>query len=191
VHPALLRASQAILVTRESDPSEVAALVGLCPDCQEGVRASDWQGLLGGLALGEAAVLPLTEEAQGGLRKIRLAPRLTPHVRHLTKYIDIPVPSERAFVFWTDGKPIGERASTLRGFVQALETQPEGVLLVHARRADFSRWVEEVFGDHPLAAELREIEKQPHTGDATLSSSLTQAIRARYEFVEPILDGFF
>jgi hypothetical protein len=191
VHPALLRASQAILVTRESDPSEVAALLRLCTDCKDGPLAADWEALFGGLALGEAAVLPLTEEAQGGLRKIRLAPRLTPHVRHLTKYVDIPVPSERGFVFWQDGGPIDDRARTLREFVRSLETQPEGGLLAHARRADFSRWVAEVFGDHPLAAELREIEKQSHAGgDATLSNRLTQAIRARYEFVEPITDGF-
>lgn len=60
--------------------------------------------------MGEAVALPLTEEAEGEVRRIALAPRLTPHVRHLAKYVDLPVPAGRAFVFWLDGTPDGHRA---------------------------------------------------------------------------------
>ena len=63
--------------------------------------------VLGSLVIGEAVALPVTEEAGGDVRRIRLSPRLTPHVRHLSKYIDIPVPESRAFVFWRDGSPTG------------------------------------------------------------------------------------
>ena len=186
LHPAVLSAHQAIVVTRESDPAEVAALVSLCGAC-EAMAADEWNSLLGNLAIGEAVVLPITEEAHGKARRIRLAPRLTPHVRHLTKYIDIPVPRRRAFVFAQNGAASGPRAHTLREFVEVMEATPSSALQGHIQRGDFSRWVADVFGDYPLAQELHRIEEQYRAGSRDdVAASLGRAVRARYEFVEPL-----
>jgi hypothetical protein len=187
LHPDMLAASEAIVVTRESDPEEVRALYELCRTCEGQMGVEEWQQLLGSLVLGEAVVLPVTEEAGGTVRRIRLAPRLTPHVRHLAKYIDIPVPQGRGFVFWHDGRPAGTRARTLREFVALAEQTPAADLEGHLRRNDFSRWVAEVFGDYPLAKELRGIEEAYRAGPvADIAARLSQAVRARYEFIEPV-----
>jgi hydroxymethylpyrimidine pyrophosphatase-like HAD family hydrolase len=182
----LLAASEAIVVTRASDPSEIDALVRLC-GCGDREAAEQWTGMLGGLVIGEAVVLPITAEAGGVPRRIRLVPRLTPHVRHLTKYIDVPVAGRRAFVFWRNGIPSGARAHTLREFVAEIEGAPPSALDGHLRRHDVSRWVAEVFGDYPLASTLREIEDGYAAGERDdVAGRMARAVRARYEFIEPV-----
>jgi hypothetical protein len=104
---------EAIIVTRESDPAEIVALRRLCAFCQGQLSEGDWIQIFGNLAIGEAAALPLTSESGGDMTRIRLAPRLTPHVRHMAKYIDIPVSESDQFVFWRDGVVSGDRARTL------------------------------------------------------------------------------
>lgn len=186
--PAVLESHQVVVVTRESDPAEVAALHTLCRSCDEQRSLDEWHALLGTLLVGEAVVLPVTDEAGGHLRRIRLAPRLTPHVRHFTKYIDIPVPTGRAFTFWRDGAPSHARAHTLREFVSIVEQSPPELLDGHVQRGDFSRWVADVFGDYPLAVELRRVEQQHAERPAEgIGARLGQAVRARYDLVDPIL----
>jgi hypothetical protein len=184
LQPAILASTEAIVVTRESDPHEVHALAALCATCQAGGRPPDWAQLLGSLAVGEAVVLPMTEETRGEVRRLHLAPRLTPHARHAAKYVDIPVPRGRAFVFErTDGAP--HVARTLREFVAEIETSPSESLTAHLRRGDFSRWVADVFGDYPMAVTLRRLEQEHHTrGTEGMAHRLSDAIRSRYEFVE-------
>ena len=133
------------------------------------------------MALGEAALLPNTEEANGRLRRFRAAPRTTFHVRHQHKYLDVPVPAARAFVFDRDNFPQAPTARTVKEFVDVLKVVPAAVLDGHLRRGDFSRWFADVFGDRPLASQLREIEGQyrlfcrPDVNDA-----LVHAILERY-----------
>ena len=181
----LLATCEAIIVTRESDPEEVRALHALCHSCAGPKSESEWALLFESLVMGEAVALPITEEAAGDVRRIRLSPRLTPHVRHLAKYIDLPVSEGHAFVFWRDGLP-GRRARTLREFVSIAEHSPVTALNGHFQRHDFSNWIMGVFGDYPLAKTLRQIEDDYLAGgkcDAT--SSLARAIRARYELIDP------
>jgi len=184
LHPDVLAATHGIIVTCESDPHEVRALVELCRTCEGQMPAGEWERLLGGLAVGEAVALPITEEAEGVARRLRLAPRLTPHVRHQAKYVDIPVPDGRAFVFSRGGDPIGIRTPTLRAFIEILDRTPADVLAGHADRHDFSRWIADVFGDHPLAETIRRLEGEYAGRVPDLVVNLTQAIRARYDLVE-------
>jgi hypothetical protein len=182
----LLAASQAVIVTRESDPHEVDALFALCHSCGSHSTENELGKVLGNLVIGEAVALPVTEEAEGDVRRIRLSPRLTPHVRHLSKYIDVPVPDGRAFVFWRDGSPAGRRARTLREFVGVLEQFPPAAFDGHLRRSDFSSWLANVFGDYPLANAVRQIENDYRRGGIfDVAASLVEVIRSRYEFIEP------
>jgi phosphoglycolate phosphatase-like HAD superfamily hydrolase len=183
--PGVLAAAEAVVVTRESDPTEVHALFELCSSCRRATSEAEWAKLLEGLLVGEAVLLPITTEAHGTALRIRMVPRLTPHVRHFTKYLDTPIPQSRAFVFTRDGSAFGPRARTLTELVIALEAQPPQVLDGHLRRSDFSRWVCDVFGDHALASELRQIEDaHRHLASGDGAGAIGRAIRARYELLQ-------
>ena len=131
--------------------------------------------------MAEAAVLPGSEEAEGRLRRFRLVPRLASHVRHREKYLDVPVPEGRAFVFCENGAT-GRRASTLKELLDVLTATPVVALDGHLRRGDFSRWIGDVFGDHFLASQIWKVEEQYRVGWAIdVNDRLAEAIRERYE----------
>ena len=176
----LARAVETIIVTPLTDPAEVRALAELC-GAAEGAEFA-WGEVLGGLGIDEAAVLPRIAENDRLPQRFTIAERLTSHVRHRAKYLEVPLPEERAFVFTHDGQPFGPRARTLKEFVTMQQRLPAAALEGHAQRGDFSRWVADVFGDQPLAAAIRKIERQYRRGGvANLSESLIKPIRERYE----------
>ncbi len=180
LHPAVRKAVEVIVVKRITDPREVEALIAMTGN--PSVK-SEWKKVLGELTVNQAAILPGSDEAEGRMRRFELLPRLTSHVRHKAKYLDIQLVEEQAFVFTEGGEPIGLSVSTLRRFVSALRTIPKRVLEGHARRGDFSRWFADVFHDHLLASDVRKIEQRIRLGhNHNLADSLARAISARYEF---------
>lgn len=176
---ALLAATEVMIVTRESSPAEIDALRAWCSTCDE-MDPARWS-ILGRLATAQAVALPITEEAQGDLVLFTLGPRLTPHVRHREKYVDVPIAEGRAFVFEPNGSGPGPRARTLRQFVAELE-RPQADFDEYVRRGDFSRWIADVFGDYALAGELRTLEARHRASPSpdTLPE-IVAAIRARYD----------
>ena len=180
LHPDVRKAIEAIVVKRITEPDEVRALVAMAG---HPALESEWKTILGQLAIGEAAILPRSEEARGRLRRFELLPRLTSHVRHKAKYLDIQLVREQAFVFTHNGSPIGPPARTLKDFIQPLKTLPTAVIAAHARRGDFSNWFAGVFHDNLLAADVRKIEQRCRLGHTEkLSDALVRAIEGRYEF---------
>jgi hypothetical protein len=179
----LLAATDVVIVTRESNPAEIEALRKRCSTCQQ-VDPAGWS-ILGRLATKQAVALPITDEAGGQLRLFTLRTRLTPHVRHREKYVDVPVTEGRAFYFGPNGHPASRRARTLREFVAEIESAKPHELDPYVTRGDFSRWIETVFGDYPLALELRALEgrqrAQPRTDTVC---EMVAAIRARYELAD-------
>ena len=181
----LVAATEVILVTRESNRQEIDSLRHQCPACVH-VGASDWD-VLPNLRLNQAVALPVTVEAGSNLQVFTIGERITPHVRHRQKYVDVPVPDNRAFVFGGDGRTPRPRVHTLREFVAVLDaldlTHAEGYL----RRGDFSRWIGDVFGDHALARELHSHEQRyVHSGSGDALREIAAAIRSRYELTEEI-----
>ncbi len=133
------------------------------------------------LEIDEAALLPGCEEAGGRVRRFEIHPRLTTHVRHRTKYLDMPVDEGQAFVFTANGGAAA-RARTLKEFVGLLAALPPRVLDGHLRRHDFSRWIADVFRDGPLAARVRMLETSVSTEEPSeVAAEIDQVIRARYE----------
>ncbi len=180
----VLESAQAIVTTCVSDPAEALILRELCRGCQDQRTEHEWITALAGLTIGEAAVLPIATETEGRLRRIILAPRLTPHVRHQTKYVDIPVFEHRAFVFVVgDGQ--FRRIRTLREFVTALDELPPAAVEGHLRRSDFSRWIADTFGDYPLARTVTELEEGHRAGRPDVIAGIAQAVRARYDLPVP------
>ena len=138
--------------------------------------------------MGQAVLLPGIEEAEGTLVKFDLFPRLTSHVRHKAKYLDVQLLKEQGFVFTENGRFAGGPARTLKEFLSGLASVPSPVLNGHARRGDFSRWIADVFRDHFLASDIRKVEQRFRLGHIKdLSDSLVKLIQERYEVSpEPI-----
>lgn len=183
----VLASAEVMLVTCQSGPAEVEALRRRCAACAE-VAAARWS-MLQQLKVGQAVALPVTEEAGGELRRFTLGPRLTPHVRHREKYVDVPVSEHQAFVFAPQSaQPF--RAHTLRQFVCAVERMPAARLGGNLERGDFSRWIRDVFGDHAMAMELQRLEERHRAGShADLVPEVTAVIRSRYELVDEPLSA--
>ena len=180
---ALLAATDVMIVTCESSADEVDALCRCCARCKQVDRAA-WRRQLGHLSLGQAVALPITEEAGGDVRLFTIGPRLTPHVRHREKYVDVPVSEARAFVF-SEGPAFGARARTLRHFVDQVEHSTTAALDGYLRRHDFSRWIRDVFGDHALASDLRVHEDRYKRGDdLDVVPEVVAAIRGRYDLTD-------
>jgi hypothetical protein len=176
----LLAATDVMLVTCESNQEELEALYTRCQTCQTRMDLSEWRKLLCHVSTGQAVALPITEEAAGELRMFNIGQRLTPHVRHREKYVDVPVTEQKAFVFSVPG-PTG-RARTLREFVDMLERESSADLQSYLQRGDFSRWIGGVFGDRALAAEIREQEQRYARGiDLDTIPEIVNAIRGRYD----------
>jgi hydroxymethylpyrimidine pyrophosphatase-like HAD family hydrolase len=175
---------EAAIVTRTTDSHEVEALAAMTGYVG---AAAEWASLLGGLSMNEAVLLPGTEEAEGKLARFELVPRITSHVRHKAKYLDVQLLEDQAFVFTQNSRAWGPPARTLEEFVNMVKRCPGAILEGHVHRADFSRWIAEVFHDRALAASIRKAEQRyrlGHTDD--LSDSLAAAIRERYEFSSAI-----
>jgi hypothetical protein len=179
LHPELLKAIESIIVTPMTNPVEVHALAALCG--AEGAEA-EWSTILASLGLDEAAVLSRFNGSSNLPRRFTITRRRTSHVRHRAKYLDVPMPEHRAFVFTCNGRQFGSRARTLKEFVDLQAQSPATALEDHARRGDFSRWIRNVFGDEPLAVQIRQVEKDFRQGRiANLSESLAAPIHQRYE----------
>ena len=176
----LVAATEVILVTRESNRAEIDALRHHCTACQH-LGASAWD-VLQTLQIDQAAALPVTTEAGSDLQVFTIGQRLTPHVRHRQKYVDVPVPDSRAFVFGSGPRTATARAHTLREFVVVLDEIDVARADEYLRRGDFSRWVADVFGDRALARELEGHERkyvQSRSEDAV--ARIADAIKSRYE----------
>jgi hydroxymethylpyrimidine pyrophosphatase-like HAD family hydrolase len=179
LHPDLRSGIDAVIVKRMTDLREVQTLLTMV---DKGHLQAEWTSILGGLAVDEAALLPLIEEAEGKLQRFKILPRLTPHVRHQTKYSDIRLIEGQEFVFTDNGEMTGLPAGSLKQFVCLLAHIPVTSLGGHARRGDFSRWIADVFHDHRLASDVRKIEQRyrlEHLDD--VRQVISQLIQERYK----------
>jgi hypothetical protein len=181
LHPNLRKGIDVVVVKRLTQPQEVQTLLAMVGNRNVEPK---WTTTFGGLAINEAAVLfPGAEEAEGKLRRFRLSPRLTPHVRHKTKYFDIQLAGGQEFVFTDNGIPIGPPARSLKQFVSLLASIPATSLSEHARRGDFSQWIAGVFHDHHLASDVRKLEQRYRLGHLhDVRQSLATLIQERYGF---------
>jgi hydroxymethylpyrimidine pyrophosphatase-like HAD family hydrolase len=172
-----IAATEVMLVTCESDPAEFERLRARCAGCQR--VGSDAWAKVARLTVGQAAALPITDEAGGLLRLFWTGQRLTRHVWQPEKHIDVPVRAGRAFIFRTNS---GMRsARTLRGLVAVLDGDEVPDVEGYLRRGDLSRWVADVFGDRRLASTLRAVEQERGMGSREAIAEIVAAIRSRYD----------
>ncbi len=176
VHADILERIDGVIVTRASDPAETKILRKLFGNHSD---SQDWVEILRNLETGQAALLPGAEEAGDRLVRFHISRRITAHVRHKEKYLNIPVASGHSFVFTRNGVPTGERARTLAELVEILSR--EKTFTEHLSNHDFSRWIREVFTDRMLADQVREIEDGWIEGRVEGGyKTLVDAVRKRY-----------
>jgi len=160
LHPDVRSAIDVVVAKRLTNIQGVETLLAMVKNANVEVGNT---AILGALATDEAVIV--RREADGQLRRFRLLPRLTTHVRHREKYFDFDVVSGQEFVFTENGKPIGPPARSLRQFTALLQGHAANSLGDHARRGDFSRWIANVFHDYRLASDVRKIEQQYRLSD--------------------------
>lgn len=176
----ILAATEAVIVTRASDPAEVRALATLAGAEDDEAR---WRATLAELAVDEAVLVTMEGSDRPQVRRFRTARRLTTHVRHRHKYADIPIAASDAFVFTRDGMPIGPAPRTLGELAATLRTCPSDVLEGHRRRHDFSIWIRAAFRDRELADEVFALERDPHRAadpSPTFADAVARLIVERY-----------
>jgi len=117
-----------------------------------------------------------------GQQVARLRPntRRVPHVRHLYKYLDTPLPRHKRFFFRDDRGYLKVEAASLFEFLECLRNLPIESLAYHQARGDFGRWVETALGDRILADQLRKLAQRSLAGE-TLREALVQRAATHYE----------
>jgi len=180
LHPTLRNAIECIIVKRTTEPRENQTLMNML---QAKGGCTTVMSNLASLGVDEAVLLPGMQETGGQCLKFKLFPRLTSHVRHKAKYLDVQLLVDQGFWFTGDGETIAGPARTLKDFLTLLELVPPNVLAAHALRGDFSRWIADVFHDHALASEIRKVEQRFRLGHIhDLTESIAKLVHERYEF---------
>jgi hydroxymethylpyrimidine pyrophosphatase-like HAD family hydrolase len=168
IDPLILQSLHHCLLTRLKEPEGIRMIQEHCKDC----------GTVGGAV----SDLPAGSVLLCGGKVLRLHPaiRRVPHIRHLYKYMDEPLPPHKRFWFRDSRTGIGREAASLYEFLQLIPTLPIESLEYHDRRQDFARWVNGALGDADLAARLQKISnRQLH--DDELREALHQTVMARYQ----------
>lgn len=110
---------------------------------------------------------------------LRSNARRVPHIRHLYKYLDTPLPKHKRFHFRDEGGHLGLEAASLFEFLRVLPTLPGECLAYHQARGDFAAWVRGALGDGILAGHLHKLAHRPLEGEA-LREALLHRVAAHY-----------
>jgi hypothetical protein len=121
----------------------------------------------------------------GDVVRMRPAIRQVPHVRHLYKYLDNPLPPGKRFVFRTENAHLGVEAASLYELAHLIPTLPLASLEYHDRREDFVKWAEWTLGDAILASRLRKVTNRRYEGEA-LREALSQVVSTHYEEIRKL-----
>ncbi len=117
LHPNLRRAMEGVIIKRTTEPREIQALTDILAARGTGAESI---AVLSSLGMEEAVLLPGIEESGNRLLKFKLFPRLTSHVRHKAKYLDVQLLAEQGFWF-TDKEAVarwtGANAEGIRGAI--------------------------------------------------------------------------
>lgn len=73
---------------------------------------------------------------------------------------------EKGFYFYTDfGQYTGLMATSIEGFIQALEKAPIKSIEFHSKRRDYEKWIRHVLGSNELANGMEGLRRQAVTGE--------------------------
>lgn len=170
--PAILTGLHQCLLTRLTEPE---ALRSLCEHCARCPTRCPIDETVAGDIPPDSALL-----CGGQVVRLRPAIRRIPHIRHLYKYLDTPLPPGKRFWFRDAHGGVGAEAASLYEFLRLLPILPLQSLEYHDPRLDFVRWAESTLGDGELAARLRKLSNRQVKG-AELRDTLLHTVAARYD----------
>lgn len=165
---AVLNSVHHCLLTRLTEQDAVGAVRKHCGEC--GLNGANLEEIPVGSAL----------LCGGQIVRLRPAIRRIPHVRHLYKYLDVPLAPWKRFWFRDEQGGLGAEAASLYEFLHLIPVLPLESLEYHDRRQDFVRWAESTLGDAELAARLRKLSHRELKGEL-LRDALQQTVSAHYE----------
>jgi len=166
--PAVLRLIHHCLLTRLTDLDAIRGVREHCGDC--GLDQANMGNIQAGCVL----------LCGGQVVRLRPAIRRIPHIRHLYKYLDTPLPPGKRFWFRDTQGGVGAEAASLYEFLHLIPALPIESLEYHDRRQDFVRWAEGTLGDAGLAARLRKISNRLLKGEE-LREALKKTMGLHYE----------
>jgi hydroxymethylpyrimidine pyrophosphatase-like HAD family hydrolase len=175
----VVKAMDVYLLSRVTTPDELAFLSASLP----GIAAhGDWPAaMLPQLPRGKFVVVQPDRSGVPMALTFVASARETMHVRHVKKYADSRVPAERRFFFRDHEGRVVAAAESLHGFRHAVTAVPDDVLVYHAARDDFSRWVLDVFTDRELARQLEKSVARWRRGEIPdLGRAIDRLILNRY-----------
>ena len=111
---------------------------------------------------------------------VRLVRTRTPQQRHVRKYAEGELPSERSFVFRGPENKLKLRAHNLKTFEVLADGVYAATWLHHLRQGDYSTWLRKAVKDDGLAEAVTQIEQQQDLPPRESRARIRAAIEARY-----------
>ena len=183
VQPALLAQLDQWILTCTRLPEERKILERYLPGFQEQMMALN---PLATFSQGQACFVkldPTRSALAAAWIPFRAGPRAVPHIRHLNKYLQAPLPAAKRFYFCDPaGRFAGRVASSLGEFRAVLADAPAASLDYHVYRGDFERWLREVLHDEELARRLRKLAHRGLHGEE-LRTALYAVVDERYNLL--------
>ena len=132
-------------------------------------------------------LIPMGSALLCGGETVRMRPaiRRVPHIRHLYKYLDVPLPPGKRFSFRTEKGHLGVEAASLYELSRLIPTLALESLEYHDRREDFVKWADGTLGDGGLASRLRKVANRHYQGEE-LREALNQVVSTHYEEIRQL-----
>ncbi|PDV98824.1 DUF5752 family protein [Candidatus Chloroploca asiatica] len=112
--------------------------------------------------------------------------RRMPHIRHLHKYVTVPLPRNKWFVFRDETGTMHGTAANLAEFRLLIGRVPIATLEYHLYRNDFAYWLTDSLHDAELSRQMRKIVHRKVKGPG-LRDELEAIIAARYDELATML----
>ncbi|MBN1427412.1 MAG: HAD hydrolase family protein [Anaerolineae bacterium] len=113
------------------------------------------------------------------LVRLRQSARRVQHIRHLYKYLDMPLPRHKRFYFRDKEGYLGLEAASLFEFKEIIATLPLSSLMYHHQQGDFAAWVKSSLGDATLSVQIAKLSRKKWRDDS-LREALLRRVTARY-----------
>ncbi|HLW25344.1 MAG TPA: HAD-IIB family hydrolase [Steroidobacteraceae bacterium] len=126
------------------------------------------------------AVLLWDRDRDAGVLTVKVGKSRQVHQRHIRKYAEGRLGSDKSFHFRGSEGKLNLRAHNLATFLDLARGVDDATWLHHLKRGDYTRWFEKAIKDEELAAEVRPLESEsdPHASRERLIEAVTRRYAA-------------